>query len=101
RGVAVARRGEHDAADDALRDALRAASRGRHDRAAAETWIELVYVDGVLRGPPETGLALRAGALAALDRIGSAPLLSARLASTTGLLEASRTRFADALTAHR
>jgi hypothetical protein len=60
-----------------------------------------VYVTGVLRGPPETGLALHAGAVAALDRIGAAPLLSARLASTTGLLEAGRTRYLDALTAHR
>ncbi|MDC0717758.1 serine/threonine-protein kinase [Nannocystis bainbridge] len=65
-------------AEAAYADAIRAAAAGRHPRAAAEAWVQLVDNIGGRQAQAERALGLRLAAEAALAWDGSDPVLQAR-----------------------
>jgi tetratricopeptide (TPR) repeat protein len=64
---------------ESLLSAARAAAAGRDERAAAEIWIDLVFIAGYDLNEATTAAAYANAASAALLRVGADPLLSARL----------------------
>jgi tetratricopeptide (TPR) repeat protein/predicted Ser/Thr protein kinase len=66
-------------AEAAYAEAIRAAAAGRHPRAAAEAWVQLIDSVGVRQAQAERALGLRLAAEAALAWDGSDPVLQARL----------------------
>ncbi|HET6584535.1 MAG TPA: tetratricopeptide repeat protein, partial [Nannocystaceae bacterium] len=77
RGRLRSRRGELAAAETDIYDALWAAEDGRDDRASAEAWIELVWLDGYHRMAFARAEQHAAHARAAIDRRGGDPRLDA------------------------
>ena len=69
--------GRARAAEAAAVEAIQVAAAGRHARAAAEAWVELVESVGVHQSQPDRALALRLGAEAALAWDGGDPVLQA------------------------
>ncbi|MCY0991627.1 serine/threonine-protein kinase [Nannocystis sp. ILAH1] len=65
-------------AEAAYSDAIRAAAEGRHPRAAAEAWVQLVDSIGGRQAQAERALGLQLAAEAALAWDGSDPVLQAR-----------------------
>nr|WP_276598780.1 serine/threonine-protein kinase [Nannocystis sp. SCPEA4] len=65
-------------AEAAYADAIRAAAAGRHPRAAAEAWVQLIDSIGSRQAQAERALGLRLAAEAALAWDGSDPVLQAR-----------------------
>jgi tetratricopeptide (TPR) repeat protein len=74
--------GRARAAEDAYAEAIRTAAAGRHPRAAAEAWVQLVESVGVAQAQAERALGLRLAAEAALAWDGADPVLSARFMTT-------------------
>jgi tetratricopeptide (TPR) repeat protein len=95
-GRASAMDGQTEQATQNLQEAVRSASRGRHDHAAAEALLDLLFLEGVVKHR-DAALELRLPAVAALDRLGGDGALEARLASTTGLILARHGDWTEAL----
>ncbi len=91
--------GKPDAAERSLRAALAAAMAGRHDRAAAQAWIELVEEIGDDKGRYQEGQQLADLAAAALERIGGDPALGATLAINQGSVLEQEKRYDEAAAA--
>ncbi|MEM9457501.1 MAG: protein kinase [Myxococcota bacterium] len=98
-GRSLVMRGELDAAEPALREAILEANHGRHDRAAAEAWVDLLFVTGSLSHRPLHELAL--ASQAALARVRGHRPLHARHAAAQGLIHAQHGRYEQALTDQR
>jgi tetratricopeptide (TPR) repeat protein len=88
-------------AEDAFREAILEANRGRHDRAAAEAWIDLLFVVGTNERGSPTAHDLEHASAAALQRLKEAPALEARRATAVGLIHARAGRYPQALQAQR
>jgi tetratricopeptide (TPR) repeat protein len=84
------RRGDADAAEASLESALLAAEASHHDLVAARTWIDLVWVVGVLKGRFDDGLRAARHAEAAIARAGSDPVLESDLLNNRGTLLTER-----------
>ncbi len=85
-------KGERDAAEDSLLRAVRAAEAGRHDRAAAEAWIELVHVVGYEKAQHARGLEFAQHAAAVLERLGGDEAIEASLERALGTIESEQGR---------
>ncbi|MBK7828709.1 MAG: protein kinase [Nannocystis sp.] len=70
-------------AAESLRSATQAAARGRDDRAAAEAWIDLVFLAGAYLNQAELTHAYTLAATATVLRSGADPLLRAHLDANT------------------
>jgi tetratricopeptide (TPR) repeat protein len=99
RGDLLMRGSDRKDAEEVLDEAVRAAARGRNDRAEAQAAIALVDLTGVLERDATRGLAHRTFARASLARLGTDRALEARLASVTGLMLAGAGDFPAALRA--
>ena len=98
-GRSLVMRGELETAEPALREAILEANRGRHDRAAAEAWVDLLFVTGSLSHRPLYELTL--ASQAALARVRGHRPLHARHAAAQGLIHAQHGRYEQALTDQR
>jgi eukaryotic-like serine/threonine-protein kinase len=88
-------------AERSLNAALLAAEAGRHDRAAAEAWIQLVSVVGDRLGRYQEGQRLAEHARASLERLGEDRELSATLAIHLGDVLSQEKRYAEAEVQYR
>jgi tetratricopeptide (TPR) repeat protein len=95
RGLLV--RGDARAAEAELHQAIRAAAEGRFDRIAAEAWVALVTVVGVVERDLPRALALQEAAEAAIARAGSDRALEAELRGALGMALLYQGRAAEAL----
>ena len=91
--------GEPAAAAESLLSAVDAAAHGRDDRAAAEAWIDLVFVVGYDLNQAETTAAYTRAAAAAVERAGGDPLLRARLDANISAAQVLLGGLTDALRA--
>lgn len=98
-GRSLVMRGELETAEPALREAILEANRGRHDRAAAEAWVDLLFVTGSLSHRPLHELTL--ASQAALARVRGHRPLHARHAAAQGLIHAQHGRYEQALADQR
>ncbi|WP_096328062.1 serine/threonine-protein kinase [Nannocystis exedens] len=83
-------------AEAAYSDAIRAAAEGRHPRAAAEAWVQLVDSIGGRQAQAERALGLRLAAEAALAWDGSDPVLQARFLTALARIRLNQGDAADA-----
>jgi tetratricopeptide (TPR) repeat protein len=88
--------GKLEEAEASLRAALLAAEAGRHDRAAAEAWIQLLSVVGDRRGRYQEGPRLAEHARASLERLGEDRALAATLAIHLGDVLSQEKRYQEA-----
>jgi len=91
--------GEPAAAAESLLASVDAGARGHDDRAAAEAWIDLVFVVGFDLNQAESAAAYTRAAAAAVERAGADPLLRARLDANISAAQVRLGGLADALTA--
>jgi len=95
RGLIV--RGDAKAAEAELHQAVRAAAEGRFDRIAAEAWVALVTLVGVVERDLPRALALEEAAQAAIARAGQDRALEAELRGALGMALLYQGRAREAL----
>ena len=91
--------GEPAAAAESLLASVDASARGRDDRAAAEAWIDLVFVVGFDLNQAESAAAYTRAAAVAVERAGGDELLRARLDANISAAQVRLGGLADALEA--
>jgi tetratricopeptide (TPR) repeat protein len=96
-GMALMGRGEHEAAEQALLEAIWGAEESRHEELAADAWIELVWVVGVDQEDSERGHLLAGFAGAALRRLGEDAVRTARFEHNLGGVYYAQQRYEHAL----
>jgi tetratricopeptide (TPR) repeat protein/predicted Ser/Thr protein kinase len=87
RGLVLEKRGEIRQAEDILKEALLEAEVGRDDRLAAQAWIRLVWIRGVVLSDGERIEETIEFARAALGRLGDDPELEGALANHEGAIK--------------
>lgn len=88
--------GDADGAESALVDAILAAKVARHDRVAAEAFIQLVRVAGSLRREPARAERFAGQATAELEQLGRPPVLTARLLAHTAFIHYTQAEYPEA-----
>ena len=91
--------GEPAAAAESLLASVDASARGRDDRAAAEAWIDLVFVVGFDLNQAESAAAYTRAAAVAVERAGGDELLRARLDANISAAQVRLGGLADAFEA--
>jgi Tfp pilus assembly protein PilF len=100
-GRASAKRGDLPAAEQALAEAVWAATAGRADDVVADAATALVYVVGYELGRPDRGRLWASFAKAALDRLGKDEKREGHLTNNTAALLYAEGRYDEALDTYR
>ena len=96
----LARAGDPKEAEDALYAALQAAADARDHSLVADTWIQLIMLVGSRQEQHDRGLALAPAARAAVAQAGAQDAQLAQLATSLGLVLASKGDYAAAREHH-
>jgi tetratricopeptide (TPR) repeat protein len=101
RGLLLERSADYAGSEQALTEAVLAATASRHDELAGRAWIHLSFVSGIRLGQLPRGTAAARHATALLQRLRSPAVLQAELASARGSLAATEGKYAEAVRLHR